>query len=96
MTTAIDEITDLVTIEEAARRIGIGREHLRRIVKAAHIGVPWGGPARRPRFKVSLEVAARAVLEQRKADRAVAQPPRNHTLPADLPDVSADVTCWRP
>ena len=92
MATAIEEISDLVTIEEAARRLRIGREHLRRVVKRAGIGVPWGGPANRPRFKVSLEAAAAAVLRQRKSERPVSPQPRR-AQPANLPDVSADVTC---
>ena len=90
----IDELKDLVTVEEAARKVGMARENFRALARAAGILIPWGKGKKRPRAKVRLADAARAVLSQRQPTARRSSPrSRPSRIPANLPDVSADVTC---
>lgn len=56
---------ELISIPTAAKRLGIGRENLRRRIQAAGVGVPVG----RGRWKVRLDDARAALVEKSRAGK---------------------------
>lgn len=62
-------LKDAMFIDEAAKEIRMRRETLKEICRAAGILIPWGGGAKRKRYKVKLSDAENAVMAERHREQ---------------------------
>lgn len=71
-------LDDVMTIDAAAKIIGIDKARLRELVKAAGVAIRWGGSDDHPYLKVKLADAKRIVLDRRYVPPAAPKrpPPR--------------------
>ena len=85
----LQHLKDLVTIDAAARKIGMGRRRLRELVITHRIGIPWGGSAKRPILRVKLSGVEQMLLMRRYDPSPTEQPGRR----AGNPNLHRHVRC---
>ncbi len=64
-----EQLQDLVTLHEGAKKFHMDRARFFSICDRAGILIPWGGTEAHPRFKVKLSDAENAILMTRKSLR---------------------------
>jgi hypothetical protein len=75
MADATYKLSEYLTMEALARKVGMGRARVRALVVASRIGIQWGGSKEHPHLRARLEDFERVMLSR------VVAPPESPDAP---------------